>query len=138
MQAPYGWRGPVRVDVRHGPAPGLRLSGASADGAGELRVDAFHVAGARLEALPAELRSARLAPLEGSGARWRLSADGVVVCEFEAAQVRAHRDLEAAALAVLPPRRVPVRKRLFWWLVLTAARWPFSRRRLLAREPRPR
>ncbi len=43
-----------------------------------------------------------------------------------------HRDVRALVFTVIPPRRVPVGKRAFWWFVLRLARFPLGYRLLLA------
>lgn len=45
-----------------------------------------------------------------------------------------HEDVGAAVAAVIPPRRVPWRKRLFWAAVLLLLRSPRGRRLLAARR----
>ncbi|HRX90436.1 MAG TPA: hypothetical protein P5528_13425 [Steroidobacteraceae bacterium] len=42
-----------------------------------------------------------------------------------------HHDARAVIFKVIPPRRVPVGKRAFWWLVLRLARFPLGYRLLL-------
>jgi len=47
-----------------------------------------------------------------------------------------HEDVGAAVAAVIPPRRVPLQKRLFWSTVLLLLRFPRSRAWLAARQHR--
>ena len=47
-----------------------------------------------------------------------------------------HEDVGAAVAAVIPPRRVPLQKRLFWSTVLLLLRFPSGRARLAARQRR--
>jgi hypothetical protein len=56
--------------------------------------------------------------LEAGGRRWRLPA----------ASVFAHRDVGGMALAAIPPRRVPVGKRIFWSTLLAVLRTEAGRR----------
>lgn len=41
--------------------------------------------------------------------------------ELEASSVHVHRDIAAAFYRAIPPRQVPLRKRLFWRIVLALA-----------------
>lgn len=50
----------------------------------------------------------------------------------EAGAVHLHREIASAFYAVVVPRPVPWKKRVFWWLVLAMAANPFSKRVLLA------
>jgi len=48
----------------------------------------------------------------------------------------AHEDVGAAVAAVIPPRRVPLPKRLFWSTVLLLLRFPRGRAWLASRQRR--
>lgn len=58
--------------------------------------------------------------------RYRVSAPGREWI-IEARRAFVHHDVSGAFLAALPPRRVPLAKRLFWRLVLAAAASPAGR-----------
>ncbi len=47
-----------------------------------------------------------------------------------------HEDVGAAVAAAIPPRRVPLPKRLFWSAVLLLLRFPRGRAWLAARQSR--
>jgi hypothetical protein len=47
-----------------------------------------------------------------------------------------HEDVGAAVAAVIPPRRVPLPKRLFWSAVLLLLRFPRGREWLASRQRR--
>jgi hypothetical protein len=47
-----------------------------------------------------------------------------------------HEDVGAAVAAVIPPRRVPLQKRLFWSTVLLLLRFPRGRAWLASRQRR--
>lgn len=49
-----------------------------------------------------------------------------------ARSVHLHRDIAAAFYKAIPPRPVPLRKRIFWRAVLTLVSHPFGKKLLLA------
>jgi hypothetical protein len=98
-----------------GPA-GVTLVGRTTRG------DTLHLSllGAMPEDLPARLEAAELERVDAE--HYRISSNGRAW--VVPAKPFLHYDLSAAFYAALPPRRVPLRKRLFWRLLLAAARTP--------------
>jgi len=126
--APVQFRGWIACR-QDGEGPlGLILIGATADRPGEVARLAF--AAPAPAGFPEALEAPRIEQLAQrhyrivSGSReW--TVDGVA---------HLHREVGKAFSAAVPPRRVPWRKRLFWWLALRAAanprlqRWLFRPR----------
>ena len=54
--------------------------------------------------------------------------------EIEASSVHVHRDIAAAFYRAIPPRQVPLRKRLFWRVVLALAGSRLGKRLLFGRK----
>lgn len=79
------------------------------------------------EVATAALRDAVLFRNAGHAADWWLES-GNDRWLLPAVRVFAHRDFGAEALAAIPPRRVPLGKRLFWSTLLTLLRTDAGRR----------
>jgi hypothetical protein len=106
-----------RVECRRAAAPlGLTLIGVSADSAGEPLALAF--SGAAPAQLPATLEDAVVEPL-GAG-RYLIRA-AAREWPIEARALHRHEDVGARFFAALPPRPVPLAKRLLWRSVLALA-----------------
>lgn len=118
------FRGPVRC-ARHPGA--LVLTGADADSAQERLILSF--VGRGLPEVADSLRDPAVLALGDDRYRIRTSARS---WEIEARSVHLHRDIGKAFYRAIPPRRVPLRKRLFWRLVLMLAGTRAGRRVLLA------
>lgn len=120
-----------RVECRraaHGPL-GLTLTGFAADAPGEtLHVSFTGNAPTGLPATLGNVRVERLGPalfvIDAAEGRW----------EVQAAAIHVHHDVGAAFFRAVPPRRAPLRKRLFWRAVLAAAANPLLRRLFLTRR----
>lgn len=80
--------------------------------------------GALPEDLPPRLDAASVERLEAE--RYRISAGGRA-WTIAAPRAYLHYDLAEAFFRAVPPRRVPLAKRLFWRLVLSAAASPVGR-----------
>ena len=120
-----------RVECRRAPQGplGLTLTGFAADAPDE----ALHVSftGNAPTGLPATLGNVRVEQLgpalfviDATEGRW----------EVEATAMHVHHDVGAAFFRAVPPRRAPLRKRIFWRAVLAAAGNPLVRRLFLARR----
>jgi hypothetical protein len=77
--------------------------------------------------LPAELEDAKLELVAGN--RHRLTS-GERSWSLQG-PVHVHREISPVFYKALPPRPVPIRKRLFWRVMLTLAANPVARRLLL-------
>lgn len=125
------FQGPVTCRRDQGARAGLTLTGAAADNPAETLILTF--LGPAPEDLPQTLEAPSVTRLSGqcyciaSPARqWRLQASAVY----------AHRDVGAAFYEAVPPRRVPLVKRVFWWSVLALAKRRLGRRLLMALRAR--
>jgi len=107
--------GAVRC-VRTPPPLGLTLAGTLRGHPGEDATLAF--AGVAPADCPELLRDAEVEPLEGGG--FALRAAGRV-WRIDAPYAHLHRCIDTAFYAALPPRPVPLAKRLLWRLVLALA-----------------
>ena len=110
-----------RIDCRHdGEGPlGLILIGETNDPPGEVAHLAFS---ARAPVgLPAALEDARVERLDER--RYRIASGSKNWIVEGVAHL--HREVGETFALAIPPRAVPWRKRLFWWLALRAAanRW---------------
>ncbi|MHB1869428.1 MAG: hypothetical protein ACYCT1_01050 [Steroidobacteraceae bacterium] len=111
------FEGAVRCTRQTGASRGLTLSGVSAGRSPERLIVSF--VGAGRADIPAALEAARVVRL---GARHYQvqSASGEWLIETGALHV--HRDVRQVFYRAVPPRRVPLGKRLFWRAVLLLAR----------------
>lgn len=121
------FHGPVVCRREAGVHAGLTLIGAAADCPAETLILTFM--GPAPEDLPERLSAPSVVELDGQCFRiasppreWLLWAHTVYV----------HRDVGAAFYQAVPPRTVPLMKRVFWWLVLALARRRTGRRVLMA------
>lgn len=71
-----------------------------------------------LPAIPASLTAVEVLVLDEHHYRIVTAAKS---WEIEASSVHVHRDIAAAFYRAIPPRQVPLRKRLFWRIVLALA-----------------
>ena len=94
----------------------------------------FHLSlvGAPPEGLPARLDAASVIRLEGG--RYAISAPGGA-WDLAVSDAYLHYDLSEAFFRAVPPRRVPLAKRLFWRIILSAAASRVGRRWLAHRRP---
>ncbi|MBS0580284.1 MAG: hypothetical protein JSR36_13600 [Proteobacteria bacterium] len=113
MTEPLCFAGAVAC-TRGAGALGLTLAGR--DAAGQPLTVAF--AAPAPTALPAQLHDACVAPAAAGTYRIR-GADGEWL--FAAPPAHVHRDVGAAFYRAIPPRPVPLAKRLFWRAVLGLA-----------------
>jgi len=104
----------------------------SCDGAipGQLRLRSAELVvdmrgGALPRSLPAGLSGAELRRVAGE--RWSL-VSGTQAWDLGEVRIFVHRDLGLLASALIPPRRVPLGKRLFWSTLLTVLRTEAGRR----------
>ena len=103
---------------RDGEGPlGLILVGSTVDYPDEVVHLAFSCRAPR--DLPDALEDATVEPL--GERRWRI-ASGASEWVLECA-AHLHREVAAAFYRAIPPRPVPLRKRLFWRVVLKLAQW---------------
>ncbi len=109
--------GTVRCTPETGASPGLTLRGASAEDPAEHLILSF--IGTSGAPLPATLDApcvvaadAHCYRIESGPRRWLIQARALHL----------HRDVRAAFLQAVPPRRAPLGKRLFWRAVLWLAR----------------
>ncbi len=109
------FRGPVRIECGAGPLP-LTLRGAERAGGAPLTL-AF--AGASPAGIPASLEDVEVRP---AGAGAYLIVSGAHAYPLAAQALHYCRDAAAEFYRALPPRPVPLGKRLFWRVVLTLAR----------------
>jgi hypothetical protein len=115
------------------PSDTIRFPGIlSCDGAtsGQLRLRSAELildvyGGALPRGLPTALSGAELR--REAGERWSL-VSGAQRWELGDARVFVHQDLSRQAAALIPPRRVPLGKRLFWSSLLTLLRTEAGRR----------
>jgi hypothetical protein len=118
------FRGPVHC----GRTPGaLTLTGPAADSQEERLILTF--VGPGLPDVPASLRDPEVLAL--AERRYRIRTP-VRSWEIEPRSVHLHRDIGKAFYRAIPPRRVPLRKRLFWGLVLMLAATRAGRRVLFS------
>jgi hypothetical protein len=114
--------------VRCGRTPGaLILTGAAADSQQERLILTF--VGPNLAAVPDSLQDPAVLALGEH--RYRISTPARS-WELEPRSVHLHRDIGQAFYRAIPPRRVPLRKRLFWGLVLMLAGTRVGRRVLFS------
>jgi hypothetical protein len=105
------------VSCQRGAAPlGLTLSGRTGAAPGEPTTLAF--SGAAAAQLPVTLTDALVERLEGR--RYRISS-AQQAWEVEASALHLHIEVARPFYAALPPRRVPLAKRLLWTAVLRLA-----------------
>jgi len=105
------------VRCRRGSAPlGLMLSGRAGAPPGEPATVAF--SGAAPADFPATLTDAAIERLDAR--RYRITS-AAQVWEFEADALHVHIEVARPFYAALPPRRVPLAKRLLWRVVLSLA-----------------
>jgi hypothetical protein len=109
--------GTVRCTPEAGASPGLTLRGASADDRAEHLILSF--IGASGAELPATLDAPRVV---AAGAHCYRIESGPRRWSLQARTLHLHRDVGAAFLQAVPPRRAPLGKRLFWQSVLWLAR----------------
>lgn len=121
------FHGPVTCRREDGVRAGLTLIGAAADRPAETLIVTF--TGPAPQDLPRTLPAPSVVGLDGQCYRiasppreWLLWAPAVYI----------HRDVGTAFFSAVPPRPVPLKKRAFWWLVLTLARRRMGRRVLRA------
>ena len=107
----------VRCTRETGVARGLTLSGVSAGRSPERLIVSF--VGADGAEIPATLEAARVLKL-GARRYQVLSASGAWLIESCALHV--HRDARQVFFRAVPPRSVPLGKRLFWRTILWLAR----------------
>jgi hypothetical protein len=108
-------------------ADGLTLRGAAADSTEETLI--LTLVGAVPGGFPGRLGATAVHVLEDG--RYRIaSASGEWV--VEATSLHLHRDVGVAFRRAIPPRRVPLMKRLFWRVVMALAGNPAGKRLLLA------
>jgi hypothetical protein len=81
--------------------------------------------GALPRSLPTALSGAELRC--DAGERWSL-VSGAQAWDLGTVRVFVHQDLSRQAAALIPPRRVPLGKRLFWSTLLTVLRTEAGRR----------
>jgi len=118
------FRGPVRC----GRTPGaLILTGAAADSQDERLILTF--VGPGLPAVPDSLPDPAVLALGEH--HYRISTPARS-WEIEPRSVHLHRDIGRAFYRAIPPRRVPLRKRLFWRLVWMLAGTRAGRRVLFS------
>lgn len=121
------FRGPVACRRDGGIRAGLTLIGASADGPAETLILTFM--GPAPEDLPGTLSAPSVVALDGQCYRIASPPRDWLLC---ASAMYMHRDAGAAFYRAIPPRPVPLTKRVFWRLVLALARRPAGRRVLTA------
>ena len=121
------FQGPVTCRRDDGVSVGVTLVGAAADSPGETLI--LTLIGMAPKDLPGTLPAARVVALDGQRCRiesspreWLLSVRAIY----------AHRDVGTAFYRAIPPRPVPLKKRLFWRLVLLLAGGRLGRRMLRA------
>lgn len=110
------FEGPVHCTRHTGATRGLTLSGVSAGHSPERLIVSF--IGTDAADLPT-LEAARVVQLGARRYQVR-SASGVWLIEARALHV--HRDVRQVFFGAVPPRPVPLGKRLFWWAILRLAR----------------
>lgn len=106
-------RGPVTCART---ANALILSGAAADSAADRLILTFIAAA--IPDIPDSLSAASVHALDEHHYRITSESGDLLV---ETISVHVHRDVGKAFYRAVPPRRVPVAKRLFWLLVLALA-----------------
>ncbi|HEX4268724.1 MAG TPA: hypothetical protein VHY36_12615 [Steroidobacteraceae bacterium] len=97
-------------------ANALILSGAAADSADDRLILTF--VSASMPDIPQSLSAASVHAVDGSHYRIVSGSGDLVV---EATSLHVHRDIGRAFYRAVPPRRVPLKKRLFWRVVLWLA-----------------
>lgn len=105
----------------------LVLSGAAADSAADVLILTF--ADPAGPALPGSLTGAAILAL---GERHYRITSGSRDWSIEAASLHVHRDIGSAFYRAIPPRPVPLTKRLFWRVVLALAGTGAGKRLLLS------
>lgn len=110
-----------------GAPPVLTLAGRSADFPEEIASMMFY--GAATENLPEALEDVVVQQI-GAGV-YRVCS-GEQGWPISARSVHLHRDIAAAFYQAIPPRPVPLGKRIFWRVVLTLVSHPFGKKLLLA------
>lgn len=111
--SPPGFRGPVACRRSRNA---LTLAGAAADAADHVLILTFIAS--TVPDVPASLAAASVRALDEH--RYRIvsgSQDWIV----QATAVHVHRDISIEFYRAIPPRTVPLKKRLFWQLVLALA-----------------
>jgi hypothetical protein len=105
----------------------LILRGAAADSADDVLI--LTLVGRAVADLPASLLNAAVVAVGESNYRITSESRDWVVA---ATSAHLHRDIGAAFYRGVPPRRVPIRKRVFWRAVLALAGTRAGKRLLLA------
>ncbi|MGA7538361.1 MAG: hypothetical protein WBW93_06300 [Steroidobacteraceae bacterium] len=118
------FRGPVRCGRT---LNALTLTGPAADSKDERLIVTFITP--TPAAAPESLAAAEVHALDEHHYRIITSARS---WEIEAASVHVHRDIGSAFYRAIPPRRVPLKKRLFWRFVLALAGTRAGKRLLLS------
>jgi len=108
-------------------ANALTLSGAAADSADERLILTF--IGHLLPAVPGSLSGARISAVDPHHYLIASESQELIV---EAAALHVHRDIGNAFYREVPPRPVPLKKRLFWRVVLALAASRAGKRLLLS------
>lgn len=106
---------------------GLTLTGCAADSADDILIVTFIAAAA--PDLPDSLSAAAIRT--GDARHFRIES-GTRSWLIEATSVHVHRDIGRAFYRAIPPRSVPLKKRLFWRVVLALAGTRAGRRLLLS------
>lgn len=120
------FEGPARVYAGPGPLT-LRISGRTHASGGLRSLDVSFSGAAAVPGLSGEVHDARL---EAVGAElWRL-VSASSAWDIRARAVHVHEDPGAAFSRALPPRHVPLRKRVLWGLALALVRSATGRRLL--------
>jgi len=118
------FRGPVNCGHAR---DALTLTGAAADAEDERLIVTFIAA--TCAAVPESLAAAEVRALDEHHYRIITSARS---WDIEAASVHVHRDIGTAFYRAIPPRPVPLRKRLLWRFILTLAGTRAGKRLLLS------
>jgi hypothetical protein len=116
--------GPVTC---HRGADALTLSGAAADSADDMLILTFIAA--TVPDLPGALDAATISALDRD--RYRI-ASGSGEWVVGATSLHVHRDIGRVFYRAIPPRAVPLRKRLFWRGMLALAGTSAGKRLLLS------
>ena len=118
------FRGPVAC---RRTANALILSGAAADSADDRLILTF--SGRSIPDVPRSLSGAAIRAVDQHHYRIASESQELIV---EAAAVHLHRDIGDAFYRAVPPRAAPLKKRLFWRVVLALAGSRAGKRLLLA------
>lgn len=118
------FRGPVAC--RRG-ADALILTGAAADSADDILI--VTLIGPATGGLPDSLAAASISAIDGN--HYRVAA-GSREWTLAAASVHVHRDVGGVFYRAVPPRPTPLKKRLFWRVMLALAGTGAGKRLLLS------